>query len=150
LPNQRQRAGSDAPRKSEPLDAACVVDLDAHALLLEGSARQGQYRFDLALASLRSVRHPLPVSLSQIRYFVAVAEEKNVGKAARRLRIAQPPISRHIRSLEDELGATLFTRTPRGMELLPAGEVLLERARKILEAVDEAASATRSAARPAD
>lgn len=94
------------------------------------------------------MRHALPVSLSQIRYFVAVAEEKNVGRAARRLRVAQPPISRHIRSLEDELGATLFTRTPRGMELLPAGEVLLERARKILEAVDEAATATRRAARP--
>lgn len=85
------------------------------------------------------------MSLSQIRYFVAVAEEKNVGRAARRLRIAQPPISRHIRSLEDELGATLFTRTPRGMELLPAGEVFLDRARKILDAVDEAASATRNA-----
>jgi hypothetical protein len=90
------------------------------------------------------------VSLSQIRYFVAVAEEKNVGRAAQRLRVAQPPISRHIRSLEEELGATLFTRTPRGMELLPAGEVFLDRARKILEAVDEAAIATRTAARPAD
>jgi len=88
------------------------------------------------------------VSLSQIRYFVAVAEEKNVGRAARRLRIAQPPISRHIRSLEDELGAALFARTPRGMELLPAGEVFLDRARKILDAVDEAATATRSVAKP--
>ena len=88
------------------------------------------------------------MSLSQIRYFVAVAEEKNVGRAARRLRIAQPPISRHIRSLEDELGATLFTRTTRGMELLPAGQVFLDRARKILDAVDEAATATRSAAKP--
>jgi DNA-binding transcriptional LysR family regulator len=87
------------------------------------------------------------VSLSQLRYFVAVAEEKNVGRAARRLRIAQPPISRHIRCLEDELGAALFNRTSRGMELLPAGEVFLDRARKILEAVDEAASATRSAAK---
>ena len=88
------------------------------------------------------------MSLSQIRYFVAVAEEKNVGRAARRLRIAQPPISRHIRSLEDELGATLFARTPRGMELLPAGEVFLDRARKILDAVDEAAAATRRVAKP--
>ena len=110
------------------------------------SAAPRQYRFDLGLASVRALGHALAVSLSQIRYFVAVAEEKNVGRAARRLRVAQPPISRHIRSLEDEIGATLFTRTPRGMELLPAGEVFLERARKILEAVDEAATATRSAA----
>ena len=108
-------------------------------------AGRGQYCFDLALAELLALRQTWLVSLSQIRYFVAVAEEKNVGRAARRLRIAQPPISRHIRSLEDELGATLFTRTPRGMELLPAGEVFLDRARKILDAVDEAASATRSA-----
>ena len=111
-------------------------------------AARSQYRFDLALASVRSLRHSFGVSLSQIRYFVAVAEEKNVGRAARRLRVAQPPISRHIRSLEDELGATLFTRTARGMELLPAGEVFLDRARKILTAVDEAATATRCAAKP--
>jgi DNA-binding transcriptional LysR family regulator len=87
------------------------------------------------------------MSLAQIRYFVAVAEEGNVGRAARRLCIAQPPVSRQIRSLEDELGSPLFTRTPRGMELLPAGEVFLDRARKILAAIDEAAAATRDAAR---
>lgn len=116
--------------------------------LLAVCAARGQYRFDIGLASAGAVRHSSSVSLSQIRYFVAVAEEKNVGRAARRLRIAQPPISRHIRSLEDELGAPLFTRTARGMELLPAGEVFLDRARKILDAVDEAATATRSAAKP--
>lgn len=81
------------------------------------------------------------MSLAQIQYFVAVAEEGNVGRAAKRLRIAQPPLSRHIRSLEDELGTALFTRTPRGMELLPSGEVFLDRARKILAAVDEAKEA---------
>lgn len=87
------------------------------------------------------------MSLSQIRYFVAVAEEGNVGRAALRLRIAQPPVSRQIRSLEDELGSPLFTRTPRGMQLLPAGEVFLDRARKILAALDEATAATRDVAR---
>jgi DNA-binding transcriptional LysR family regulator len=84
------------------------------------------------------------VSLAQLRYFVAVAEEGHVGRAARRLRIAQPPLSRQIRSLEDELGAPLFTRTARGMRLLPAGVTLLEHARGILARVDAAVVAVRA------
>lgn len=84
------------------------------------------------------------VSLSQLRYFVAVAEEGHVGRAARRLRIAQPPLSRQIRSLEDELGAPLFARTARGMRLLPAGVTLLEHARGILARVDAAVVAVRT------
>jgi DNA-binding transcriptional LysR family regulator len=84
------------------------------------------------------------VSLAQIRYFVAVAEEGNVGRAARRLHIAQPPVSRQIRALEDELGAPLFERTPRGMTLLPPGRVFLDHARAILAAVDRAVVATRA------
>jgi DNA-binding transcriptional LysR family regulator len=81
--------------------------------------------------------------LAQIRYFVAVAEEGNVGRAAQRLHVAQPPVSRQIRALEDEIGAPLFTRTPRGMTLLPSGRVFLDHARAILTAIDRAVHAAR-------
>jgi DNA-binding transcriptional LysR family regulator len=75
------------------------------------------------------------VSLDQLSYFVAVAEEGNIGRAARRLHISQPPLTRQIRQLEHELGVELFLRTPRGVQLLPAGQVLLPRARRVLEEV---------------
>lgn len=85
------------------------------------------------------------MSLSQIEYFVAVAEEGHVGRAARRLRISQPPLSRQIGSLEQELGAPLFQRTARGMVLLPGGERFLEHARRILDEVAQAKTALSSA-----
>lgn len=83
------------------------------------------------------------MSLDQLRYFVTVAETGTTHEAARRLHISQPPLSRQIRALEDELGVALFARTTRGMNLSPAGAVLLDRARSILAALDEAVTATR-------
>ena len=87
------------------------------------------------------------MELRHLRYFVAVAEERHFGRAAERLHIAQPPLSQQIRRLETELGMTLLHRTTRRVELAPAGEVLLARAREILAAVDAAAEDTRRAGR---
>lgn len=85
------------------------------------------------------------MSLLQLESFVAVAEEGNVGRAARRLHVTQPPLTRRIRSLEDDLGVRLFVRTRSGMRLLPEGETLLAHARTILLQVQHARRAVASA-----
>ncbi len=87
------------------------------------------------------------MELRHLRYFVAVAEERHFGRAAARLHMAQPPLSQQIRRFEAELGEPLLYRTTRSVELSPAGEVLLERSREILAAVDAAVDDARRAAR---
>ncbi|GIF03948.1 LysR family transcriptional regulator [Actinoplanes siamensis] len=82
----------------------------------------------------------------ELRYFVAVAEELNVGRAAQRLGIAQPPLSRAISQLERRLGVDLLERHSRGVTLTEAGAVLLREARAALDAVEAAERRTRRAA----
>ena len=78
------------------------------------------------------------MNLQRLKYFIAVAEERHITRAAARLGIAQPPLSQQIHLLETELGAKLFERLPKGVALTPAGEALLEDGRSILDAFDRA------------
>jgi DNA-binding transcriptional LysR family regulator len=83
-----------------------------------------------------------------LRYFVAVAEELNFARAAERLGISPPPLSRAIRGLEADLGVTLFERTTHSVTLTPSGEVLLAEARIALDALEAAGRRARRAAAP--
>src|ERR1700722_739549 len=78
------------------------------------------------------------MELRHLRYFLAVGEEQHYGRAARRLRVAQPALSRQIQDLEKELGFRLFERLPRGVKLSAAGKSYLSDARRILLEVEEA------------
>jgi len=85
------------------------------------------------------------MELRHLRYFVAAAEERSFVQAARRLRIAQPALSKQVRDLEDELGVELLQRLPRGVRLTPAGEAFLVQARTTLEAAERAIATVRGA-----
>ena len=89
----------------------------------------------------------MPIELRHLRYFIAVAEEGHITRAAERLGIQQPPLSLQIRALEQELDVQLFRRVPRGVELTPAGVALLEHARGVLDQIDRAVAITRRTAR---
>lgn len=87
------------------------------------------------------------MDVRQLRYFVAVAEELSFSRAAERLNVSQPPLSVQIRTIEEELGAALFTRTKRSVVLTHAGQVLLGQARGVLRQLDYASEMTRRAGR---
>jgi DNA-binding transcriptional LysR family regulator len=85
------------------------------------------------------------MELRHLRYFVAVAEEENVTRAAARLRIAQPAVSRQVRDLEEELGTRLLERQAKSVRLTDAGRLFLGEARAVLLRADEAVAAVRAA-----
>ena len=87
---------------------------------------------------------PDAIELRHLRSFVAVADELNFGRAAARLYLSQPALSRQISSLERLVGCELLRRSTHRVELTPAGEALLDRAREVLRSLDEAVTVTRS------
>jgi DNA-binding transcriptional LysR family regulator len=87
------------------------------------------------------------MDLRHLRYFIAVAEEAHITRAADRLGMQQPPLSRQIKAIERELGVQLFRRKARGVELTPPGRTLLDDARAILAQIDRAVETTRRTAR---
>ncbi len=89
----------------------------------------------------------IKVELRHLQYFVAVAEERHFRRAAQRLQIAQPSLSRQIRALEQELGVELLDRASRPLRLTAAGADLLEEARFILNRTRRAVEHTRRTAR---
>src|SRR5262245_52967110 len=86
------------------------------------------------------------MDLRHLRYFVAVGEERHVGRAAGRLYVAQPALSRQIKDLEDELDVILLDRNSRGVDLTPAGAALLAAARRVLEETTASVDRVRRAA----
>lgn len=89
------------------------------------------------------------VDLRLLRYFAVVIEERHIGRAAARLRMTQPPLSRAVRHLENDLGVALLDRTPHGVVPTRAGETLYAEARSLLDRADRVRDRVRASAGPA-
>src|SRR6516225_8927208 len=89
----------------------------------------------------------MAMNLKHLRYFIAVAEEGHITRAAERLGMQQPPLSQLLKAMERELDVQLFRRRPRGVDLTDAGHALLDNARAVLAQLDHTFEATRRTAR---
>ncbi|KVO93891.1 LysR family transcriptional regulator [Burkholderia ubonensis] len=83
------------------------------------------------------------MELRQLRYFIAVAEEMNITRAAERLHMTQPPLSRQLQAIEDEIGLPLFERGARPLKLTEAGRVFYAQAKRLVDQADELGPLTR-------
>src|SRR5580765_6903149 len=86
------------------------------------------------------------MELRHLRYFIEVAEEENVSRAALKLHVSQPALSRQVRDLEEELGFPLLERSAKSVRLTEAGRMFLSEARAVLQRADEAVKAARTIA----
>src|SRR6266478_2863010 len=86
------------------------------------------------------------MELRHLRYFIAVAEKENMTRAAAQLHVSQPPLSRQIRALEDELGVALFNHGAKAVRLTEAGKVFLAEARAVVERANEAVQIVKAVA----
>src|ERR1700748_3362512 len=93
-----------------------------------------------------AILEPAAVELRHLRYFVAVAEMENVSRAAVKLHVSQPALSRQIRDIEDEIGFSLLQRTAKSVRLTDAGRAFLDNARALLQNADEAVTKARAVA----
>jgi len=84
------------------------------------------------------------MELRHLRYFVTVAEEQNITKAAARLHVSQPPLSRQIRDLEEGLGVALLERSAKSVKLTEAGRIFLVEAKAVLARAEQARDAVRA------
>ena len=89
----------------------------------------------------------MDIELRHVRYVTAIAEELHFGRAAERLMISQPPLSQQIKKLENQIGAELFRRTKRRVEVTDAGRAFLDEGRRALEHADQAVLAAQRVSR---
>jgi epsilon-lactone hydrolase len=125
--------------KTDPASRSCTTGITGL-----GGAGHNHGVEDAAGRVLAFPQAPEAIELRHLRSFVAVAEDLNFGRAAARLYLSQPALSRHISALERLVGCELLRRSTHRVELTLAGEALLDRARRLLQDVDEAVAVTQS------